>query len=62
MSARLDEEEAASDIRLGQLAGDYRLLRVLGRGGMGIVYEAEHRDLNQRAAVKLCACAMQTVR
>lgn len=53
MSARLDEEDAASDIRLGQLAGDYRLLRVLGRGGMGIVYEAEHRDLNQRAAVKI---------
>jgi len=35
------------------MAGDYRLLRVLGHGGMGVVYEAEHRDLNQRAAVKI---------
>lgn len=34
-------------------AGDYTFLRELGRGGMGIVYEALQGKLNRRVAVKL---------
>ncbi|MCC6646702.1 MAG: serine/threonine protein kinase [Polyangiaceae bacterium] len=37
----------------GRLVGRYRLLHELGRGGMGVVYEAEHEALGERAAVKL---------
>ncbi len=33
--------------------GDYTLLRELGRGGMGIIYEAEHESLRSRMALKV---------
>jgi serine/threonine protein kinase len=35
------------------LLGDFRLVREIGRGGMGIVYEAEQVSLNRRVAVKV---------
>lgn len=34
------------------LAGKYRVIRVIGRGGMGIVVEAVHEQLQERVAMK----------
>lgn len=40
------------------IAGKYLLLRLLGRGGVGVVYEAEHLKLRQRVAIKVLAAEM----
>ena len=39
--------------RLGHVLGNYRLLRVIGEGGVGTVYEGEHVQLGRHMALKV---------
>lgn len=40
-------------IQSGDRIGEYTVIRMLGRGAMGEVYEVEHRRLGRRSALKL---------
>ena len=42
----------ADTLPIGTTLGRYEIKRVLGRGGMGAVYEALHLDLKKRVAIK----------
>ena len=48
-----DEDGPAASLRPGETLGQYRIVRLLGRGGMGEVYEAEHQVLRKRYALKI---------
>lgn len=51
-SAPRNAVKPLGDLQHSQL-GDYRILREVGRGGMGIVYEALQTSLNRRVALKV---------
>ncbi len=47
--------DTRDDPRLGTVLAGYRIEERIGRGGMGVVYRAEHLNLRRRAAIKIIA-------
>lgn len=48
-----DNADTPPELSRRATLGDFRLVRQIGRGGMGIVYEAEQLSLDRRVAVKV---------
>lgn len=51
-----EPESSTNKVEYKQL-GDFRILRQIGRGGMGVVYEAEQISMRRRVALKLLPLA-----
>src|SRR5688572_17378083 len=47
--------DKTDDPRIGKVIAGYRIEERVGRGGMGVVYRAEHLNLRRRAAIKIIA-------
>lgn len=45
---------------IGKQIGHYKIMHEIGRGGMGVVYEAARHDFNQKVALKVIKRGMDT--
>ncbi|MEA2167152.1 MAG: hypothetical protein QOF76_452 [Solirubrobacteraceae bacterium] len=51
----MPDPDLPADPRTGDVVAGYRIETQIGRGGMGVVYLAEHQTLRRRAALKIIA-------
>ncbi len=51
------ESGIEGDMAMAKPLGDFKLVREIGRGGMGVVYEAQQLSLGRRVAVKVLSFA-----
>ncbi|HLM46583.1 MAG TPA: protein kinase, partial [Myxococcaceae bacterium] len=57
----MQQEHPPESPALPQSIGPYRVLDVLGQGGMGVVYRGEHRDTGEAVALKTVRVASESL-
>ncbi|HEY4186074.1 MAG TPA: serine/threonine-protein kinase [Polyangia bacterium] len=60
-SGEIPEETGDAPLTVGTRLGKYQIVRLIGAGGMGAVYEAAHTEIGKRVAVKVLGPAIAAV-
>lgn len=60
IGARIIAGKDLASLSRGSILGNYAIVREIARGGMGAIYLAKHRDLDQQVAIKIVKRGMDT--
>src|SRR5688572_16742822 len=55
------QEEPGPTLAPGTCLGKYRVVRLIGEGGMGAVYEGLHLEIGKRVAIKMMSPALAAI-
>ena len=61
MYAQQQEDSDFTPLAAGTCLGKYRVVRLVGEGGMGAVYEGIHLDIGKRVAIKTMSPALAAI-